>query len=63
MQPSHDLNWRKSSHSDEEVNCVEVARLVGAHVGVRDSKAPDEPALTLDRSAWLSLRATLGEGG
>ncbi|WP_026416119.1 DUF397 domain-containing protein [Actinomadura oligospora] len=56
-----DLTWRKSSHSGEEFNCVEVARLTSTRMAIRDSKAPDDPALTLDRNAWASLCTTLGE--
>jgi uncharacterized protein DUF397 len=42
-------NWRKSSYSAQETDCVEL-RPDGA---VRDSKNPDGPFLTMD------LRATL----
>jgi hypothetical protein len=42
--------WRKSSHSGDEGNCVEVA--IEHTVGVRDTK--DRPAgqLTVSRQAW-----------
>ncbi|PJE93810.1 DUF397 domain-containing protein [Streptomyces carminius] len=36
--------WRKSSHSSGDGQCVEVAFL-GAVVAVRDSKDPDGPVL------------------
>jgi hypothetical protein len=33
--------WRKSSHSSQDGNCVEVARNLPGLVAVRDSKEPD----------------------
>ncbi|RFU41268.1 DUF397 domain-containing protein [Actinomadura logoneensis] len=57
------MAWRKSSHSDEEVNCVEVARMTSTKLAIRDSKAPDDPALTLDRGSWLALRSKLSTTG
>jgi hypothetical protein len=46
--------WRKSSHSGGEgQECVEVAALsTGRMVGLRDSKAPDGPVLSLTPRAW-----------
>lgn len=57
----NDLAWRKSSYSDEEVNCVEVARLTSSHMGVRDSKVPDGAVLALGRQEWRALCGVLGE--
>ncbi|MEV5573965.1 DUF397 domain-containing protein [Spirillospora sp. NPDC052269] len=56
------LTWRKSSHSGEQYNCVEMARLTSTTMAIRDSKAPNEPVLTLDRDDWSSLRTALGLG-
>jgi hypothetical protein len=42
--------WRKSSYSDGQANCVEVA--AAGLVAVRDSKSPDGPRLTLTPDAW-----------
>ncbi|WP_082859802.1 DUF397 domain-containing protein [Alloactinosynnema sp. L-07] len=42
--------WRKSSFSDHQLDCVEVA-FVGGAVGVRDSKRPG-PAIVLNSHAW-----------
>jgi hypothetical protein len=34
--------WRKSSYSSQDGNCVEVARNLPGLVALRDSQAPDE---------------------
>ena len=44
--------WRKSSHSNPSGNCVEIARLPGQRVAVRDSWRPDGPALLFSQAAW-----------
>ena len=55
--------WRKSSYSNGQANCVEVAALGGRMlVAVRDSKAPDIPSLIFTARTWRqftgSVRAT-----
>ena len=40
-----DLRWQKSRHSTAEGNCVEVARVPGGGVAVRNSRDPKGPAL------------------
>ncbi|MFJ4626186.1 DUF397 domain-containing protein [Streptomyces sp. NPDC088847] len=44
-------DWFKSSYSQGDNNCVESARVLGI-VPVRDSKAPEGPALVFSREAW-----------
>jgi hypothetical protein len=46
--------WRKSSHSGDGNNCVELAR-IPAGVGVRDSKNPTDGVLHLQPGAWRVL--------
>lgn len=50
------LVWRKSSFSGGNggTDCVEVALPAGV-AAVRDSKNPSGPALSVSRSAWVSL--------
>ena len=48
-----ELLWRKSSYSNGQANCVEVAVGNGrASVCVRDSKVPEIPGLTFTARAW-----------
>jgi uncharacterized protein DUF397 len=54
--------WRKSSHSNPSGNCVEIARLPGQRVAVRDSRRPDGPALLFSQAAWEAFLRGLREG-
>lgn len=48
--------WRRSSYSNQEGgNCVEVADGLPGLVPVRDSKAPQGPALCFERSSWTAF--------
>jgi Domain of unknown function (DUF397) len=44
--------WRKSSHSGQSGNCVEVARNLPGLVAVRDSKAPAGASLVVSQETW-----------
>ena len=46
--------WRKSSFSNPNNECVEVA-FAPAVVGLRDSKNPGGPTLAVDRGRWLAF--------
>ncbi|MEW1545901.1 DUF397 domain-containing protein [Streptomyces tsukubensis] len=47
--------WFKSSYSDATGNeCVEVADFA-THIGIRDSKVKDGPALHVPTAAWSSF--------
>lgn len=54
--------WFKSSRSANNCACVEVAMLPDGHVGVRDSKNPDGPALTLTAAEWDAFIAGVKDG-
>lgn len=55
-----DLEWRKSSRSNAENLCVEVAFGPEA-VTVRDSKNTVGPALAFPEVGWVAFRADLQE--
>ncbi|MDT0310043.1 DUF397 domain-containing protein [Streptomyces sp. DSM 44917] len=57
------LSWRKSSYSNGDGNCVEVADGVPEVVPVRDSKNPGGPALAVPAGAWAAFVTSLrGDG-
>ncbi|MFD0366201.1 DUF397 domain-containing protein [Nocardia sp. GCM10030253] len=56
------VNWFKSSHSSGQTECVEVAWLEGANVGVRDSKNPTGPALIFTPGEWDAFTAGVTDG-
>jgi len=47
--------WTKSSFSFSNGNCVEVARLPGGGIGVRDSKDPQGPVLHFTSDEWKAF--------
>jgi hypothetical protein len=51
--------WRKSSYSSQDGNCVEVARSLPGLVAIRDSKEPDEARLVVSREAWQAFISTV----
>jgi hypothetical protein len=51
--PGSGSYWVKSSFSFSNGNCVEVASLYGAAVGVRDSKDAAGPVLRFSPNEWL----------
>ncbi len=56
--PATDLtgaSWRKSSISNSQGACVELARLAGGEFAVRNSRNPDGPALIYTRAEIAAL--------
>ncbi len=51
--------WRKSTHSGDGGNCLEVAHGHPGIVPVRDSKVPDGPHLTFNGPAWAAFLSAL----
>ncbi|WP_326560129.1 DUF397 domain-containing protein [Micromonospora sp. NBC_01796] len=51
--------WRKSTRSQTNGQCVEVADLRDV-VGVRDSKDANGPVLTISRASWTAFVGGLG---
>jgi hypothetical protein len=54
-----EFEFRKSSYSHVENDCVEVARNLPPTVAVRDSKTPDGPILRLAPQTWTEFTASL----
>ncbi|WP_055547555.1 DUF397 domain-containing protein [Streptomyces sp. NBRC 110028] len=54
-----DFTFRKSSYSDPERECVEVATNVPGAVAIRDSKRPDGPILRFMPAAWADFQAVV----
>ncbi len=54
--------WRKSSRSGAFGNCVEVARLGGGQVAVRNSRYPSGPALIYTRAEVAAFVAGIKDG-
>jgi uncharacterized protein DUF397 len=55
-------NWRKSSYSGKEGNCVEIALLPGDTAAVRDSTDPRGPALVHPATRLAALVAAAKAG-
>jgi len=48
-------DWRKSAHSNPSGNCVELARLPGDRVAVRNSRHPRGPVLICEPDEIAAL--------
>ena len=49
--------WRKTSHSNNAANCVEVALLADGSVAVRHSRRPDDTVIVYSRAEWAAFLA------
>ncbi|MFD4571818.1 DUF397 domain-containing protein [Streptomyces sp. NPDC058417] len=47
--------FRKSSYSQAESNCVEVAMAIDRDCAVRDSKRQDSPLLVVSSECWMAF--------
>jgi hypothetical protein len=56
---NHGKGWRKSSYSMSNGQCLEINRLAGARIGVRDSKAAEGPVLSFALGAWTTFLSEL----
>jgi hypothetical protein len=53
--------WRKSTRSNPQDNCVEIAELPSA-VAVRDSKDPGGPVLAFHQDEWRAFIEEIKSG-
>jgi hypothetical protein len=54
--------WRKSARSSAQGNCVELARLSGAEVAIRNSRDPGGPALVFTDAELDAFLAGVKDG-
>lgn len=57
-----DLEFRRSSHSGGEGNCVEAAPTPDGNVAVRHSKRPDNATIIYTRAEWAAFVAGVVDG-
>ncbi|MFR9721868.1 DUF397 domain-containing protein [Streptomyces sp. MS19] len=57
----HNVQWSKSSYSNGNGDCVEVADL-GSSIGVRDSKRPGSAMLTPPLNGWSAFVTSVVDG-
>ena len=57
---STDLAWFKSSYSDGEGECMEIA-LTPHTIHIRDSKSPKARTLTVTSTSWTAFLRTLSQ--
>jgi hypothetical protein len=56
-------NWRKSTYSDADGNCVEVGESAdGQTIGIRDTKSRGGGTLTYSRAAWTTFLHHVRQG-
>ena len=57
-----DVIWQKSKHSNPNGACVEVARLPGGEIALRNSRFPDGPALVYTPAEVAAFLAGAKDG-
>lgn len=66
MKPGDDAStsvWRKSARCGANAGCVEVARLTGKNIGLRDSTiVATSPVLSFNAQEWRSFLGTIKTG-
>ncbi|MFD7661530.1 DUF397 domain-containing protein [Streptomyces sp. NPDC059788] len=57
-----EFSYRKSTHSDPDHECVEVATNHPHTIAIRDSKNPTGPILQLSLATWTAFRTAVTSG-
>jgi hypothetical protein len=57
-----DVRWLKSARSSAQGNCVEVAKLPGGGVAVRNSRHPEGPALVFTHGEFEAFMLGAWDG-
>ena len=58
-----EFEYRKSSYSDAEMECVEVATNIATTVAIRDSKSPTGSVILVQPTTWTHFRGALRSRG
>ena len=59
---SVDISWRKSSASNPSGNCVELAKLAGGAIALRNSRYPAGPVLISTREEVAAFLQSIRSG-
>ncbi|NGO48468.1 DUF397 domain-containing protein [Streptomyces ureilyticus] len=54
-----EYQYRKSTYSDPEAECVETATNIPTTIAIRDSKNPTGPSLRLHPTTWTAFQTAL----
>lgn len=57
-----EVEWRKSGRSSAQGNCVEVARLPGGELAMRNSRHPEGPALVFTYAEFEAFVLSAKDG-
>ncbi|MGW3727197.1 DUF397 domain-containing protein [Streptomyces sp. NPDC000851] len=57
-----DFQYRKSTYSDKQAECVEIATNIPTTIAIRDSKNPSGPSLHVTSIAWAAFQVSLLKG-
>jgi hypothetical protein len=65
MTTDHDpaAAWRKSTHSNGQAECVEIADHLPGLTAIRDSKNSDGPILAFGHGQWRAFAVKVKTGG
>ncbi len=56
------FQYRKSSYSDPEAECIEIATNIPDTIAIRDSKNPTGPFIQVRPATWAAFQRSLRTG-